>query len=148
MADSTDSGFGDSGIDGSSNGAGGWTSEPIPLYKLGNDKSEGEELRDILPKSLCAGGICEGMMPGCQKTQVNPIEIKQIVFRLSRLFKWENHVGPKMRHIIAYGLALLPTAIKVAQKHVVPDSISTETTDESTAGEAGEATMPAAPSTT
>merc|ERR1719382_1135188 len=102
-----------------------WTSEPISVMKLGNSENEeGKELKELLPKSVCAGGVCQGMMPGCHKTQVNPISIKQIVFKLQRKFKWTgNHtgkgalpLGPKMRNAIAYALAVLPTGIQVASK--------------------------------
>jgi len=92
-------------------------SKPQPIFRLGTGEG-GTELSKILPKSLCAGGVCEGMMPGCRKTKVNPISIPQIVVKLSRRFKWKEHVGPKMRRAIAYGLALLPSAIDVGERQV------------------------------
>merc|ERR1719277_73207 len=94
-----------------------WTSEPVKLFKSGTG-SDGAELQKLLPKSFCAGGVCSGILPGCQKKKVNPIGIKQVVFRISRRFKWKEHVGPKLRHAIAYGLAVLPDAINVGQKQV------------------------------
>merc|ERR1740121_762412 len=116
-------GLGMAGEDPSGGGMGGgmspdWTSQPVSLFKLGEDPNHGDKLSKILPNSLCAGGACEGMMPGCQKTRVNPIKIKQIVFKLSRYFDWKQHAGPKMRHIVAYALALLPSAIQISEKQV------------------------------
>jgi hypothetical protein len=96
-----------------------FTSDPVPIFRLGERGNNGTKLSDILPKSICAGGVCEGMMPGCQDTKVNPINIKQIVFKLSRLFKWKRHFGPKMRHAVAYGLALFPSALEVGNKQIV-----------------------------
>mmetsp|Transcript_12886 Transcript_12886/g.28711 ORF Transcript_12886/g.28711 Transcript_12886/m.28711 type:complete len:1300 (+) Transcript_12886:61-3960(+) len=144
-------GLGGMGGMGSSSGMSGlgspdWTSKPIPIYKLGGKNgAEGEELSSILPKSLCAGGVCEGMMPGCQKTRVNPINIKQIVFKLSRLFKYKEHFGPKMRHIIAYGLTLFPSAINVAEKSIIPDEYFPTTAGPKTSTPVP--TMPEMPST-
>jgi len=105
-----------------------WTSEPISIWKLGKGNESGEEgkdLKELLPKSVCAGGVCNGMLPGCHKTQVNPIAIKQIVFKLDRNFKWNANrsgkkgglqVSPKMRNAIAYALALFPSAVQVANR--------------------------------
>jgi len=101
-------------VGGMSSGAD-WTSKPVRVFKLGNSGG-GTHLSDILPKLLCTGGICEGMMPGCNDTRVNPAFIKQIIFKLSRPFRWKDHVGPKKRHIIAYGLALLPSVLEIGKK--------------------------------
>lgn len=105
-----------------------WQSEPISVWKLGKGNEsggEGKDLKELLPKSVCAGGVCNGMLPGCHKTQVNPIQIKQIVFKLDRNFKWNANrsgkkgglqVSPKMRNAIAYALALFPSAVQVANR--------------------------------
>eukprot|EP00434_Breviolum_minutum_P026573 symbB.v1.2.023492.t2/scaffold2085.1/size181108/2 len=54
------------------------------------------------------------MMLGCQKTKVTPIDIPKIAYKFSRTFNWIPHVGPSARHIIAYGLMVLPAAVKEA----------------------------------
>jgi len=95
-----------------------WSSEPLTLFRIGSDPAHAEKLKKLLPESVCAGGACEGMMPGCQKTRVNPIFVKQIVFEYSRSFKWQDNMGPKVRHIIAYGLALLPAAIQISEQEI------------------------------
>mmetsp|Transcript_103428 Transcript_103428/g.299231 ORF Transcript_103428/g.299231 Transcript_103428/m.299231 type:complete len:1454 (+) Transcript_103428:169-4530(+) len=93
-----------------------WTSQPVSLFDL---HEHAQNVSKLLPKTLCAGGACQGMMPGCRQTKVQPMVIKRIVFRLSRYFKWRDHVGPKMRHIVAYALALLPSAIQISEKEIV-----------------------------
>jgi len=94
-----------------------WKSKPKPLLKRFGQGKDGGQLKDILPKILCSGGICEGMMPGCDRTKngSNPLLIKQVNVQLSRFFRWKKHLGPKMRHAIAYGLALAPSAISMQQ---------------------------------
>lgn len=91
---------------------GSYITRPHPIWVLG--QHNGEKLSDLLPKSVCAGGICSGMMLGCQKTKVTPIDIPKIAYKFSRTFNWIPHVGPSARHIIAYGLMVLPAAVKEA----------------------------------
>eukprot|EP00929_Paragymnodinium_shiwhaense_P050472 TRINITY_DN2539_c0_g1_i1.p1 TRINITY_DN2539_c0_g1~~TRINITY_DN2539_c0_g1_i1.p1 ORF type:complete len:1426 (+),score=450.66 TRINITY_DN2539_c0_g1_i1:135-4412(+) len=74
-----------------------------------------ENLADLLPKSVCSGGLCNGELPGCKPQAVNPITLKQIVFRLSRMFKLEDFFSPQMREALAYGLATLPEAIDLGK---------------------------------
>lgn len=94
-----------------------WTSKPVKLFKYPSEANHASgHLDNILPKSLCDGGVCDGTMPNCQKKKVAPIEIPKIVFKLSRVYKWRRHVGPKMRHIVAYALALSPSMIKIGEK--------------------------------
>eukprot|EP00444_Apocalathium_aciculiferum_P011020 CAMPEP_0183471124 /NCGR_PEP_ID=MMETSP0370-20130417/157391_1 /TAXON_ID=268820 /ORGANISM="Peridinium aciculiferum, Strain PAER-2" /LENGTH=338 /DNA_ID=CAMNT_0025663689 /DNA_START=43 /DNA_END=1055 /DNA_ORIENTATION=+ len=104
-----------------------WVSNPEKLFGFGTGEG-GEDLADILPKSVCAGGVCKGIMPGCQKKKTNPIGIKQVVFRISRRFKWKEHVGPQLQHAIAYGLAVLPDAINVFEKEIESQIASDTTT--------------------
>jgi len=108
--------LGDPGMGGMSS-ANDWTSKPINIWRL-DDTQEGTNgrVQDHVPKLLCSGGICEAMLPGCKKTKSPPVGIKQIRFKLSRLFRWKKKIGPKLRHVIAYGLALLPSLIEVGQK--------------------------------
>jgi hypothetical protein len=108
--------LGDPGMGGMSS-ANDWTSKPISLWRL-DDTKEGVSgrVQDHVPKLLCSGGVCEAMLPGCNKTKSPPVGIKQIRFKLSRLFRWKKKVGPKLRHVIAYGLAMLPSVIEVGQK--------------------------------
>jgi len=95
---------------------GSYVSNPYPLWRLGQDSEHRKKLSELLPKSVCAGGICEGMMLGCQKTRVRPINIPKICYKFSRTFNWIPHVGPSARHIIAYGLMILPAAVKEASR--------------------------------
>jgi len=116
-----------------------WTSEPVSVWKMGQnaDPQKGKSLGDLLPKSVCAGGVCQGMMPGCRKTQVNPITIRQIVFKLKRSFNWTGSngtagkaglpMGPKTRHALAYALALLPSALQVANQQAAKQVASAGT---------------------
>lgn len=53
-------------------------------------------------------------MLGCQKTKIRPINIPKISYKFSRTFNWIPHVGPSARHVIAYGLMVLPAAVKEA----------------------------------
>ena len=43
-----------------------------------------------------------------------PPKTPQIAYKFSRTFNWIPHVGPSARHIIAYGLMVLPAAVKEA----------------------------------
>lgn len=52
---------------------GSYITRPYPLWVLGQNNEE--KLSDLLPRSVCAGGVCSGMMLGCQKTKVTPIDI-------------------------------------------------------------------------
>lgn len=97
---------------GSFNPSGDYVSKPYPIWRLG--EAQNGKLSDLLPKSVCVGGVCKGMMPGCQSTKVNPIDIPRIVYKFSRTFNWIDHVGATPRHVIAYGLMLLPSALKEA----------------------------------
>merc|ERR1719183_2418198 len=74
-----------------------------------------QNLADLLPKSICSGGLCNGEMPGCKPEAVNPITLKQIVFRLSRMFKLKDFMNPQEREALAYGLATLPEAIDLGE---------------------------------
>jgi hypothetical protein len=82
-----------------------------PVFKLGNGS---HQLKHLLPKSVCSGGVCEGMQPGCRKTKVLPIHIKAIEYKLSRFFKLQDHLSNKMQKAVAYGLALVPSAVSVS----------------------------------
>mmetsp|Transcript_48785 Transcript_48785/g.114571 ORF Transcript_48785/g.114571 Transcript_48785/m.114571 type:complete len:1327 (-) Transcript_48785:150-4130(-) len=93
---------------------GSYVSNPYQLWRLGDDAEHRKRLSDLLPESVCAGGICEGMMLGCQKTKIRPINIPKIIYKLTRTFNWIPHVGPSARHVIAYGLMVLPAAVKEA----------------------------------
>jgi hypothetical protein len=100
-----------------------WTSEPVSVFKLGQNRNdEGKGLDQLLPKSVCAGGVCNGMMPGCRETQANPISVKQIVFKLHKNMSFNGTgknafpLSENMRNAIAYGLALLPSAIQMANR--------------------------------
>eukprot|EP00931_Biecheleriopsis_adriatica_P074692 TRINITY_DN4869_c0_g1_i1.p1 TRINITY_DN4869_c0_g1~~TRINITY_DN4869_c0_g1_i1.p1 ORF type:complete len:1392 (+),score=293.48 TRINITY_DN4869_c0_g1_i1:62-4177(+) len=96
---------------GTFNANGDYISKPYPVWRLGQGEN-GQEISNLLPKSVCVEGVCNGMLPGCQSTKVNPIDIPRIVYKFSRTFNWIPHVGPSARHIIAYGLMLMPTALK------------------------------------
>jgi len=102
------------------------TSKAIPVYRFTSKISEISNsipgwLRSILPEDEV-----EGMLPGCTWVNpINPMHIKHIVVKISRTYKWKDHIGPKMRHIIAYGLSLFPSAIKVSEKMIVPVSSTT-----------------------
>eukprot|EP00405_Crypthecodinium_cohnii_P036665 CAMPEP_0206543378 /NCGR_PEP_ID=MMETSP0325_2-20121206/10827_1 /ASSEMBLY_ACC=CAM_ASM_000347 /TAXON_ID=2866 /ORGANISM="Crypthecodinium cohnii, Strain Seligo" /LENGTH=1374 /DNA_ID=CAMNT_0054041805 /DNA_START=29 /DNA_END=4152 /DNA_ORIENTATION=- len=109
--------FGNAGQVGGLSDAPDWVSEPMDIMDWGSSP-EGADLESLLPKSICAGGVCEGIMPGCQKKQTNPIAIKQVVFIISRHFKWKEHAGPQLRHAVAYGLAIMPDILKVAEKEI------------------------------
>merc|ERR1712048_967173 len=88
-----------------------------PVTTFGS--SSNATLKDLLPDSLCSGGLCEGESPGCQQQAVNPIEIKQIVFKLSRAFSIKDIFGQaNAGQAMAYGLALLPQAVQVGQEGV------------------------------
>jgi len=93
---------------------GSYVSNPYQLWRLGDDAEHRKRLSDLIPESVCAGGICEGMMLGCQKTKIRPINIPKIIYKLTRTFNWIPHVGPSARHVIAYGLMVLPAAVKEA----------------------------------
>merc|ERR1719253_670757 len=99
-----------------------WKSDAKPVFQLGSQ--HGEKLKSILPKIACTGGACDGMMPTCQTEKVNPIDIKQIVFRTSRTFKWRdnNAVSPQLRHSVAYGLAVMPEAVELGDKELETES--------------------------
>lgn len=91
-----------------------WSSPATVLIQ----DEEGDSLEHLFPAGVCAGGACAGEMPGCKPDPVNPINIKQIVFKLSRVFKLEDFLGASdneenVKRAIAYGLALLPEAIEV-----------------------------------
>ncbi|CAK9019755.1 unnamed protein product [Durusdinium trenchii] len=103
---------GATGIQGYFTPDGSYITRPYPLWVLGQ-QNEGE-LSDLLPRSACAGGVCKGMMLGCQKTKVTPIDIPKIAYKFSRTYNWIPHVGPSARHVIAYGLMVLPAAVKEA----------------------------------
>lgn len=105
--------MGSGGLGGYFTPDGSYITRPYPLWVLGQHHDD-EKLSDLLPKSVCAGGICSGMMLGCQKTKVTPIDIPKIAYKFSRTFNWIPHVGPSARHIIAYGLMVLPAAVKEA----------------------------------
>jgi len=100
----------------------------MPLFQEGMTK----QLSQLLPGGLCAGGFCEGELPGCKPKQVSPIHIKKILFRLSRLFRWKKHVEPGMRRIIAYGLALLPEAVQIGEKELTKKSTTVTSTSTAT----------------
>jgi len=107
--------LGEPGMGGMSS-ANDWTSQPISVWTLDGQKGSSGRVQDHLPKLLCSGGICEAMLPGCNATKSPPVAINEIRFKLSRLFRWKKKVGPKLRHVIAYGLALLPSVIEIGQK--------------------------------
>merc|ERR1719362_2409161 len=108
--------LGDPGMGGVSS-ANDWTSKPVPIWTLDDTKAAvNGRVQDHLPKLLCSGGICEAMLPGCKMNKSAPVAINEIRFKLSRLFRWKKKVGPKLRHVIAYGLAMLPSVIEVGQK--------------------------------
>jgi len=93
------------------------TTQYTPVTTFGS--SSNATLKDLLPDSLCSGGFCEGESPGCQQEAVNPIEIKQIVFKLSRAFSIQDIFGQKNAgDALAYGLALMPQAVEVGQEAV------------------------------
>eukprot|EP00928_Gymnodinium_smaydae_P035552 TRINITY_DN24_c0_g1_i1.p1 TRINITY_DN24_c0_g1~~TRINITY_DN24_c0_g1_i1.p1 ORF type:complete len:1552 (+),score=400.81 TRINITY_DN24_c0_g1_i1:98-4657(+) len=77
-----------------------------------------QTLADLLPESLCSGGICSGELPGCKPKAVKPIAIKEMVFRLSRFFKIEDLLSPELRAAFAYGLAVAPEAIEVGEEEI------------------------------
>jgi len=109
--------FGGGGTVGSTrNGGSTWTSDPIPIIKPLRNGEEGNQfLMDLLPEALCHGGVCDGIMPGCNNSGVSPMMIEQIEVRLSRPFRWQNKISSRLRHMIAYGLALVPSVLKVYQ---------------------------------
>jgi hypothetical protein len=78
-----------------------------------------DSLAGLLPNAICSGGACKGEMPGCRKEAVKPINIKQIVFKMSREFKIDDFItDPMMKEALAYGLATVPEAIEVGQEEV------------------------------
>lgn len=100
---------------------------PVAIWRLGGKKGQpgsvpapgdGKELSDLLPKSICTAGMCQGMMPGCQEEQTKPINIKQMLVKLNRVYDWTKTAGPTVRHIIAYGLSVLPSAVKVEEQQI------------------------------
>ncbi|CAE7237141.1 unnamed protein product [Symbiodinium pilosum] len=93
---------------------GSYISNPYPIWSLGQDEENRKRLSDLLPESVCIGGMCEGMMLGCQKRNVRPINIPKVCYKFNRTFNWIPHVGPSARHVIAYGLMILPSAVKEA----------------------------------
>lgn len=92
-------------------GAGGVETSYTPIMSQNMEQN----LADLLPKSICSGGLCNGEMPGCKPEAVNPITLKQIVFRLSRMFKLKDFFTPQEREALAYGLATLPEAIDLGE---------------------------------
>lgn len=89
---------------------------PVPIWRLGEDEAEDWKLSELLPRGMCAGGVCEGMMPGCSEVRAHAIPIKKVDFKLCRDFELGEFMGAGIRHIIAYGLSVLPAAIEVEEK--------------------------------
>merc|ERR1719410_1808063 len=89
-----------------------WTANSLPFLGPGMHTMH-TKLSKLLPKGLCGGGLCEGVIPGCQSTERSHVNVKQVVFKLSRSFRWREHVGPRLRHIVAYGLAMLPSSLDI-----------------------------------
>mmetsp|Transcript_108766 Transcript_108766/g.234168 ORF Transcript_108766/g.234168 Transcript_108766/m.234168 type:complete len:1435 (+) Transcript_108766:116-4420(+) len=118
-----------------------WKSQPVQMFNVGNNESK--FLREVLPRIACTGGACDGMMPICDLHEVNPIDIKQIVFRTSRNFKWADdpNIAPQLRFAVAYGLALAPEAISLGEKEILGETetsttvTGTETTTMTTTSE-------------
>jgi hypothetical protein len=81
------------------------------LFRLGNGSDHG--LQHLMPRSVCSGGVCSAMRPGCNRTKVTPLTIKAIKYTLARDWKYKEHLTPKMRTAVAYGLALVPSAVSV-----------------------------------
>jgi len=70
-------------------------------------------LDELLPAEACVTGVCLGELPGCKKARSAAIRIKQIVFRMSRDFKWQSQAGPNLKQAVAYALSLLPELVEV-----------------------------------
>jgi len=92
----------------------------IPDYSTGTRPltatGVGHKLRDILPKGLCAGGDCNGELPGCPSQNPKPMVIPRIEFQISRRIRWSDSVPDYIRTLVAYGMAATPEIVEVARE--------------------------------
>jgi len=86
-----------------------WDSQLMPIQST----SFGKKLSDVLPKSLCDGGICDGTLPGCSPHTVDPTIIPKVEFQLSRNFHWNPSTSQFTKDTIAYGMAMAPGLLEL-----------------------------------
>jgi len=90
-------------------------------------KGTGNVLDKVLPKEMCRGGVCQGILPGCPGKIVRTMTIPRVEFELNRNFHWTPVSDKNARTAVAYATALFPEALRVGSL-IVQSIIQTTTT--------------------
>lgn len=82
----------------------------------------GSTLQDLIGKSVCKVGLCDGALPGCTNFSFQNITEPKVKFTLNRALRYHNgteqHVSEMLQNAIAYAMSMLPEMIDVAIKDI------------------------------
>merc|ERR1719487_2246564 len=67
----------------------------------------------LLPKASCKVGPCSGQLPSCAPGALPDMHVPHLQFELSRTFHWTDKSLQGVRHVLAFGLAILPEALDI-----------------------------------
>lgn len=89
---------------------------------------EGVDARDLMPEALCAGGLCNGALPGCSQGKYAKKHYPKLVFDFQRPFLYQNMTKGRfhglMKRALAYAFSALPIMLKVAIREIQKEGLS------------------------
>jgi len=80
-----------------------------------------EDVRKIFPKALCAGGICQGQLPGCTDSNFNKKFFPTVRLNLNRRAHFPKNPTQAesiMQRAIAYAFSMLPEFVEVVLREL------------------------------
>lgn len=81
----------------------------------------GTDAKDLMPATLCKGGLCQGALPGCTDSEPKKQEFPILRFNLSRPYHYDQRkkkgkFGGLMKTALAYAFSTLPEMVEIAIK--------------------------------